>query len=134
MNEDTVTYYVKESREEGKWKEVLEINLWQFYQKCPIQHLLTTTDNHITHIRLQVVNTNSKKNTTIVIWAGQGRNSPLIYFQQKQKYKKGAVAASIQKLRSHGIRNRKNERRSKPHIIFIFQKSRRIRFSYAQAA
>ena len=48
MNEDTVTYYVKESREEGKWKEVLEINLWQFYQKCPIQNLLTTTDNHIT--------------------------------------------------------------------------------------
>ena len=88
MNEDTVTYYVKESREEGKWKEVLEINLWQFYQKCPIQHLLTTTDNHITHIRLQVVNTNSKKNTTIVIWAGQGRNSPLIYFQQKQNIKR----------------------------------------------
>jgi hypothetical protein len=24
----------------------------------------------------------------IVIWAGQGRDSPLIYFQQKQKYKK----------------------------------------------
>ena len=24
----------------------------------------------------------------IVIWAGQGRDSPLVYFQQKQKYKK----------------------------------------------
>ena len=45
-----------------------------------------------------------------------------------------AVAASIQRLRSHGIRDRKNDRRSKPHIVFIFQKSRRIRFSYAQAA
>ena len=82
----------------------------------------------------------------IVIWAGQGRDSPLIYFQQKQKYKKGrerpalqaktvqwtvfsespsscaakAVAASIQSSRSHGIRDRKNERRSKPHIIFNF--------------
>ena len=70
----------------------------------------------------------------IVIWAGQGRDSPLIYFQQKQKYKKGAVAASIQGSRSHGIRDRKNDRRSKPYIVFIFQKSRRIRFSYAQAA
>ena len=44
------------------------------------------------------------------------------------------MAASIQRLRSHDIRDRKNERRSKPHIVFIFQKSRRIRFSYAQAA
>ena len=51
-----------------------------------------------------------------------------------QKYKKGAVAASIQRLRSHGIRDRKNEGRSKPHIIFIFQKPRRIRFSYARCS
>ena len=66
---------------------------------------------------------------------GRSRQGQSAYlFSTKTEYKKGAVAASIQRLRSHSIRDRKKERRSKPHIIFIFQKSRRIRFSYARCS
>ena len=117
----------------------------------------------ITHIRPQVVNTNSKKNTTQGCFFRKNSLScekkikfsfkikkQSLYRNSKKDSRKSVLnqthivghgkpenrfpAASIQISRSYGIRDRKNERRSKPHIVFIFQKSRRIRFSYAQAA
>ena len=39
----------------------------------------------------------------IVIWAGQGRDSPLIYFQQKQKYKKVGSGLLCRQKQSSGL-------------------------------
>ena len=39
----------------------------------------------------------------IVIWAGQGRDSPLVYFQQKQKYKKVGSGLLCRQKQSSGL-------------------------------
>ena len=39
----------------------------------------------------------------IVIWAGQGRDSPLIYFQQKQKYKQVGSGLLCRQKQSSGL-------------------------------